>query len=540
MEWRDDILADIPDSSNDNEPESLRAEILEELGDHLQCAMNRELLNHGDPQTARKNVIERFGNVSQVARQMWFEAMKGQIMSQRLMVAMTVVMFLCCMAMGAFAFFSYSKVRQLQEVAMVSRLEAMQEQERAIQSMQLAQEQSRLASEQLQKQLATIAEAKPTSMDWNPFKVKLVDENGAPAPAGFKLRVLGKPHSEMEEQLTEVSGEDGLVDFGAIRPGYYTLGVTSPWNERLRLSRSQSGQRISPGSDTVREIVCPARQSPKNPATFKMDWPDDFVDGRQPGVAALVFVSPTPRTVGNLDWQETSSTEMVFFPDGRVFEVSITDPLLKRSPTAFSFILIIGEELTGRAKEFFASKIKASPAVLVYFRQPMFPQSENGSWVRMIAGGSESLANNCRAYIRGESLKRSSSDYRTSIYEGLEDDDMQSMALGEGETHLTLSIPEDAVNDARHHGFILRLSEEVASSQVKRSLASRFYTKDLNHDQKLTRDEYGTDDEETIKRTWTPKDNEFPLTAESMLDSYDKWYAERRKAAASRNGGRGR
>ena len=69
-----------------DEPASLRQDILDELADHLQCALRREMLATGNAEAARQQVIERFGDPSELARKLWFQAMWSTIMIQRLML----------------------------------------------------------------------------------------------------------------------------------------------------------------------------------------------------------------------------------------------------------------------------------------------------------------------------------------------------------------------------------------------------------------------------------------------------------------------
>ena len=78
----DALLADLP-PLRDDEPASLRQDIVDELADHLACAFHRELVKSGDEQTARKRVLDRFGNPMSIASRLWFQAMWSRIMLQR-------------------------------------------------------------------------------------------------------------------------------------------------------------------------------------------------------------------------------------------------------------------------------------------------------------------------------------------------------------------------------------------------------------------------------------------------------------------------
>ena len=86
-----EITAGLP-AQRDDEPSSLRRDIADEILDHLQAGLRRELLvRGGDESSAWKRVVERFGDPRQVARRLWFQAMWSKIMTQRLVVISALV-----------------------------------------------------------------------------------------------------------------------------------------------------------------------------------------------------------------------------------------------------------------------------------------------------------------------------------------------------------------------------------------------------------------------------------------------------------------
>lgn len=274
-----------------------------------------------------------------------------------------------------------------------------------------------------------------------------------------------------------------------------------------------------------------------------MEWHKEFMDGRQPQVAALVFVSSTARTVAGNEWLPGTSKSLTFFPDGRVFQANVNENLNRTiSKTENRFTLLrpaslieIGAEITGKMTEFSGSEITVTPAVLFSSNSATFDEPGNRSPIQLVAGGADAVASKFRQYVRGESPNPSS----LRFYEGFEEIELQRISLDVAGIDVALSIPDDVWEDAKHLALILGQDFAITSNTTKRSLISKFYTKDTNHDQKLTRNEYGTVDTETSVRSWSPSDDEFPLTPKSMIASYEKWYAQRRKkAAASRNGAR--
>ena len=91
MDFRDGLSAELP-APRDDEPGGLRDDILDELADHLACAYRRELLRGADTATARQRVLERFGDPAALVRRLWFDAMKGKIMAQRILVVCCILL----------------------------------------------------------------------------------------------------------------------------------------------------------------------------------------------------------------------------------------------------------------------------------------------------------------------------------------------------------------------------------------------------------------------------------------------------------------
>src|SRR5271163_2703485 len=98
MDFRDTLSALMP-APRDDEPASLRQDILDELGDHLACAYNRELLRGANSQLARQRVLELFGDPAAVARRLWLDAMKGKIMAQRVLITSCLAVALACISL---------------------------------------------------------------------------------------------------------------------------------------------------------------------------------------------------------------------------------------------------------------------------------------------------------------------------------------------------------------------------------------------------------------------------------------------------------
>ncbi len=123
MSWREGIEAGLPPPPLDGESADLRQDIIDELADHLACAMQRERKCTDDEAAARKAVIERFGNPGRIAYRLWFDAMKETIMSQRISLVTNIVVATACIAIALVAFNSLKQNTVLTN-ALLTKLEA--------------------------------------------------------------------------------------------------------------------------------------------------------------------------------------------------------------------------------------------------------------------------------------------------------------------------------------------------------------------------------------------------------------------------------
>ena len=98
MEFGGSLTSRLP-APRDDEPPGLRDDIADELADHLACSLQRELLRGGDPSAAGARVLEQFGDPAAVARRLWFDAMKGKILAQRVLIGTCLVLAAACVAL---------------------------------------------------------------------------------------------------------------------------------------------------------------------------------------------------------------------------------------------------------------------------------------------------------------------------------------------------------------------------------------------------------------------------------------------------------
>lgn len=253
MGWPDghDITAGLP-APRDDEPESLRRDIADELADHLQCAINRELHKSSDESQAMQNALDRFGSVDRVARTLWFGWMKERIVAQRITLVICSVMALICVGSMAFAWQVSQQSRDL-SAAMIAKLSALSVPTHTIE---------------------------PETSDWTSVKVKLVlGETGGPPAKGCTVFVSGNPYARLHEinktseTVGATSDSEGIADFGQIRPGQYEMGVVTPLGDQLGTMLF-----VPRGRQLEKEIVCPAKNLQYSEVKVEIDWPDDLRD----------------------------------------------------------------------------------------------------------------------------------------------------------------------------------------------------------------------------------------------------------------------
>jgi hypothetical protein len=137
MNFKDTLSTQLPEP-RDDDPETLRADILDELSDHLNCAYRRELMRGADPATAKRKALDQFGDPAAVARRLWSDAMRGKFMWQRILVGYSIVLTLFCL--GLAVMMGLQAARAQREVA-VAHAHAMEERRRAEEALAEAQRQ---------------------------------------------------------------------------------------------------------------------------------------------------------------------------------------------------------------------------------------------------------------------------------------------------------------------------------------------------------------------------------------------------------------
>lgn len=266
MHWPPDIADDLP-APRDDEPSSLRQDIADELSDHLQCAFTRELHVTRDEQTAQEKALDRFGDPRAVARTLWFDALRDNIMSQRLTFVALAVVLLASLGSTAATWFVVEQGRRANEAMLAGAREANE-------ALVAQGRETNAAMLEKLSELSTSAAAEPKSLEWNPVKVRLYsgEKPGVPA-TGFEVSLSGSIlDTSKAVTIKRTTDALGIADFGLVRPGEHSLQIVSPWGERP----DAFPLPVFPGKPIAEEIQCAAADLPMTDVRFEVDWPADL------------------------------------------------------------------------------------------------------------------------------------------------------------------------------------------------------------------------------------------------------------------------
>ncbi len=290
-----DLSAKLP-PPHDEEPAQLRSDILDELQDHLTCAADRERRRLGltnqpvDAVTIWQSVIERFGDPSALARRLWFDAMQGQLMTQRVLLGAVAVL------AAVVVFFGWQMTTTLSAVV----------------------DQNQKATAAILERLGKEAPASAPSgsPEWIPVKYRLVQGTAdGPPVVGKKIALSQQTAGEGGSRLTEMSevtNAEGIADFGLLPYGTYQFTIASSTgvlNEAIS---------IRPGRPIDMRIVMPVEQKIAE-VKFEYsppDWKDwGWRDGKPPQdyepCLLVAYKTPENEPVDGRHWKNRLSSAPV-------------------------------------------------------------------------------------------------------------------------------------------------------------------------------------------------------------------------------------
>jgi len=298
----DDIAADLP-PPRDDEPASLRQDILDELGDHLRCALDRErqrqaAVSSGVAATPEQRALERFGNPAQLALRLWWDAMREKIMTRRLVFGLALAMMVLGGTVAGVLFQQLlrqqammadfqqrmaadaaEQARRHAEQLDAIRRESREASARLVESAraetasaQAALEEARASRELMAKRVTTLEGKLDQPSDWNPAEITLRQSamDGPPA-AGFQVRLSLQGTQSDIPPMAGTSGEDGKVRFERVRYGVYVLRIVAPWKEA-----TLSTVRIQPGESYTATFACPPAAPEPLQGRLRLQLPDDL------------------------------------------------------------------------------------------------------------------------------------------------------------------------------------------------------------------------------------------------------------------------
>lgn len=299
MDSSDDLAADLP-PSRDDEPVSLRQDIVDELADHLACALDRERQRQSAmPETAEspaERVLKRFGNPAKIALRLWREAMWGKIVTQRIVIALASLVAVACCA----AVFVSMRLVGIQERALADQRAAFE----AMQQGMLAQ-QKELAEtlQRIRDQSQAAAQAgSETPAEWVPAVIRCLGPEGeTPAPAGLQVVLTSRDKDSRLPPWKQVTNGRDPIRIPKVRYGHYGLSVAAPWGDSL-----MTVVDVNPGLPFELDLRCPA--GPPEMAVIRpvFELPDDLKE------RDLYFRLPlggARRIVGNEEWETSLPIE---------------------------------------------------------------------------------------------------------------------------------------------------------------------------------------------------------------------------------------
>lgn len=242
MPWREEARSHLPPPS-EGEPPHLREAILDELEDHLECAMQRELRDTDDPAVAKRRVLDRFGDPSRLARKLWFDAMKEQLMSQRILVATNIVTATAVLLVGIGLLLLWNQQKTIQtsllaEINNLSRTTAAHQ-----------------------------------SMNWPTTELTIRNADGsAPDPDDVTVILTGHIFSDADRGRAEFAPDErGVVTVGPARPGRHSAFVSSADGFGTRLPITLRPGQVGTVNVELPDVATGSVQ-------FKADWPDGLAD----------------------------------------------------------------------------------------------------------------------------------------------------------------------------------------------------------------------------------------------------------------------
>ena len=282
---------------HEDEPVSLRQDIVDEILDHLQCGLRRELLiQGGDEASAKERVLRRFGDPREIARKLWFQAMWSKIMSQRIAVGSALFsMLVCAVLVGMMGWMLHQQ-----------QLSAAQQQRANTELMERI-----VGLIKPSQQTETYTDSEPQKSHLQ-VKVTLDTEDGPPAPRCTvtikKQPELGWPVSNGGDSQQFALDPSGMADCGLTEPGRFEVTIRTPFNEV-----ATSFFTIRSNQDHIEHVVVPGKLPEMTKVVFRIDELPADLDFSDLGLVMRLRPHGS-RTVGGRAWRATGRWPGIAMP----------------------------------------------------------------------------------------------------------------------------------------------------------------------------------------------------------------------------------
>jgi hypothetical protein len=272
VNWPESIHEGLP--PRDDEPAQLRSDIVDEIADHLACAMTHERRRTDDDTAARRNVLARFGNPAAIARRLWLDAMKENIMTQRIILVVVVVLTIAGITASFVAWRSMQEGREVNQ-ALLAKLEAMSAPPPVIST--------------------------PSSLSTLTVRLLGGSLEGEPI-VGESIRLHGRPFPGVAgTSLSANTNEFGKVTFGPMNPGEYYFLLDAPFGFNRRFEIPLFGAQ-----ELQKDIVVPLEsQLPGGEVdvSFKLL---QLANVQADRVVFGLSYRPNPVLIGGEEWHQSN------------------------------------------------------------------------------------------------------------------------------------------------------------------------------------------------------------------------------------------
>jgi hypothetical protein len=273
MAWREAAEQALP-PQRPSEPGQLRADILDELADHLAMATERERVADGGNEAAVwGRVLDEFGDPKALARRLWWDAMRETVMREWIQ---TGVMVVGVVAVILIAFLGLQQMQSTQQI-----LQAFMERD-----------------------------ATPSN-GLGSIEVLVRRGEGGPPVEGAEVQLGGNLFGERNDIVVEIAGKDGRVTLGPVRAGIHGLTVVDALTGLQHMRRTN----LYSGTKTI-EVIAPKNEPV--PLNIQTELPPESDDAHQLILAELRW---TYKQSGHT-WESQYSNAMVLLGRGGAWQAS--------------------------------------------------------------------------------------------------------------------------------------------------------------------------------------------------------------------------